>query len=135
MKKLVIVRGIKLDNNSKKLFNKHPTECCDRQLDDYMNFCPVCGKDVSHTPVPTNNTNGDMSLFVNSQNQTIIGFAIVVMIADLPFQDTFFVNDINNLRSINGNYPDVMDQELRSLFTTVGLRTKSSNIHFISIDC
>ena len=135
MKKLVIVRGIKLDNNSKKLFNKHPTKCCDRQLDDYMNFCPVCGTDVSHSSVPTNNTNGDLSLFVNSKNQTIIGFAIVVMIADLPFQDTFFLNDINNLRSINGNYPNVMDQQLKSWFITLGLRTKSSNIHLISIDC
>ena len=75
-----------------------------------------------------------MSLFVNSKNQTIIGFAIVVMIADLPFQDTFFLNDINNLRSINGNYPNMMDQQLISLFTTLGLRTKSSNIHLIFID-
>ena len=56
------------------------------------------------------------------------------MDADLPNRDTFFLNDINNLRSINGNYPNVMDQQLKSLFTTLGLRTKSSNIHFISID-
>jgi hypothetical protein len=111
----VIVRGIKLDNNSKKLFNKHPTKCCDRQLDDYMNFCPVCGTDVSHTSVPTNNTNGDLSLFVNSQNQTIIGFAIAVMDADLPNRDTFFVNDINDLRSINYNYPNEIYMIFNSL--------------------
>jgi hypothetical protein len=35
---------------------------------------------------------------------------------------------------INGNYPNVMDQQLKSLFTTLGLRTKSSDIHLISID-
>ena len=60
------------------------------------------------------------------------------MISDLPYQDTLFLNnitDINDLRSINGNYPNVMDQQLKSLFTTLGLRTKSSNIRFISIDC
>src|SRR5574343_88627 len=135
MKKLIVVRGIRLSNNSKKLFNKHSTKCCDRQLADYMNFCPVCGTDVSHSFVPTNNTNGDMSLFVNSQNQTVIRFAIVVMDADLPNRDTLFLNDINDLRSINGNYPSVMDQQLKSWFTTLGLRTKSSNIHLISIDC
>ena len=134
MKKLVIVRGIKLDNNSKKLFNKHPTKCCDRQLDDYMNFCPVCGTDVSHSSVPTNNTNGDMSLFVNSQNQTIIGFAITVMNADYFNHDTLILNNLNDLRSINGNYPNVMDQQLKSWFITLGLRSKSSNIHLISID-
>ena len=137
MKKLVIVRGINLDNNSKKLFNKHPTKCCDRQLDDYMNFCPVCGTDVSHSSVPTNNTNGDMSLFVNSQNQTIIGFAIAVMDADYLNPDnhnTLILNNLNDLRSINGNYPNVMDQQLKSWFITLGLRSKSSNIHLISID-
>ena len=57
------------------------------------------------------------------------------MIADFPFQDMFFLNDINDLRSINGNYPNVMDQQLKSWFITLGLRTKSSNIHLISIDC
>ena len=55
------------------------------------------------------------------------------MDADLPNRDMLFLNDINDLRSINGNYP--MDQQLKSLFTTLGLRTKSSNIHLISIDC
>ena len=60
------------------------------------------------------------------------------MISDLPYQDTLFLNnitDINDLRSINGNYPNVMDQQLKSWFITLGLRTKSSNIRFISIDC
>lgn len=57
------------------------------------------------------------------------------MIADFPNQNTLFLNDINDLKSINGNYPNMMDQQLKSWFTTLGLRTKSSNIHLISIDC
>ena len=65
----------------------------------------------------------------------LLVFAIAVMDADLPNRDTFFLNDIIDLRSINGNYPSVMDQQLKSWFTTLGLRTKSSNIHLISIDC
>ena len=76
-----------------------------------------------------------MSLFVNSQNQTIIGFAIAVMNADYLNHDTLILNNLNDLRSINGNYPNVMDQQLKSWFITLGLRTKSSNIHLISIDC
>ena len=131
---IIAIRGLILHNKEIEQINKRPISCCNHDILPYMNYCPVCGTDVSYSNVPVNNTNGDLSLFVNSKNQTIIGFAVVVMIADLPFQDTFFLNDINNLRSINGNYPNVMDQQLKSWFTTLGLRTKSSNIHLISID-
>ena len=94
MKKLVVVRGIVLTPSSQNTFNKQPTICCNHQLQSYMNYCPVCGADLVSSTVPVNKTNGDMSLFTNSYNQTLIGFAIAIN------DDFFNLNNMNNMKSM-----------------------------------
>jgi hypothetical protein len=95
---IIAIRGLILHNKEIEQINKRPLSCCNHDILPYMNYCPVCGTDVSYSNVSVNNTNGDLSLFLNpGKHHPIIGFTIL---KHYNFSSAFNMYRLNNAISL-----------------------------------
>lgn len=129
---IIAIRGLILHNKEIEQINKRPISCCDHDILPYMNYCPVCGTDISHSSVPVNNTNGDLSLFLNPEkHHPIIGFTISKYY-NIP--SAFNMYHLNAAISLTSKCVGEMDAKLNEFMTTNGFRKQLSDIHVIVLE-
>ena len=130
---IIAVRGLILHDIEIEQINKRPISCCNHDILPYMNFCPVCGTDVSYSNVPVNNTNGDLSLFLNpGKHHPIIGFTIQKHYNF--FSSTFNMYHLDTAISLTSKCVGEMDTKLNEFMTTNGFRKQLSDIHVIVLE-
>lgn len=129
---IIAIRGLILHNKEIEQINKRLISCCDHDILPYMNFCPICGTDVSYSNVPVNNTNGDLSLFLNpGKHHSIIGFTIL---KHYNFSSAFNMYRLNNAISLTSKCVGEMDAKLNEFMTTNGFHKQLSDIHVIVLE-
>ena len=129
---IIAIRGLILHNKEIEQINKRPISCCDHDILPYMNYCPVCGTDISHSSVPVNNTNGDLSLFLNpGKHHPIVGFTIL---KHYNFSSAFNMYRLNNAISLTSKCVNEMEAKLHTFMTTYGFRKQLSDIHVIVLE-
>lgn len=128
---IIAIRGLILHNKEIEQINKRLISCCGHHILPYMNYCPICGTDV-YTSVPVNNTNGDLSLFLNPEkHHPIIGFTIL---KHYNFSSTFDMYYLDTAISLTSKCVGEMDAKLNEFMTTNGFHKQLSNIHVIVIE-
>jgi hypothetical protein len=82
--------------------------------------------------VPVNNTNGDLSLFLNpGKHHPIIGFTIL---KHYNFSSAFNMYRLNNAISLTSKCVGEMDAKLNEFMTTNGFYKQPSDIHVIVLE-
>ena len=127
---IIAIRGLILHNKEIEQINKRPISCCDHDILPYMNYCPICSTDV-YTSVPVNNTNGDLSLFLNPEkHHPIIGFTISKYY-NIP---SFNMYHLNAAISLTSKGFGEMEAKLHTFMATYGFRKQPSDIHVIVLE-
>ena len=136
MYELLAIRGLLLSDDELAHINKRPTTCCEHDILPYMNYCSICGGNVTQPILPINMTNGDMSLFLNpGKHRPIIGFTINKMfINDINALEWFNMYHLDSAISLKSTSISTMDAKLHTIMVSNGFRSQSSSVHIIIIE-